>query len=112
VQLLGHVQVGSLEDALGDPEGDPVDEQALPELERCRRGDVEPREIGEIATEGLPALCLLLDLRSSPAPQRHMTSRDQEDCCIHEQADPEGDEEHVAPARSERLEALNAGPQH
>src|SRR4029077_607984 len=37
VQFLGHVQVGALEHALRDPERDPVDEEALPELERRGR---------------------------------------------------------------------------
>ena len=42
-QRLGHVQLRPLQDALGDPERDPVDEKALPELERrgrrrCRAG--------------------------------------------------------------------------
>jgi hypothetical protein len=50
------VEVGALEDALGDPERDPVDEITLPQLQRGRRGFGETREVGEVAPEGLPAL--------------------------------------------------------
>ena len=37
VQRLGHVDLRALEDAVGDPEGDPVHEEALPEGERRGR---------------------------------------------------------------------------
>ena len=56
-----------LEHALGDPERDPVDEVALPELERGRRRVAEPREVGEVAAERLPALGLDLDRRRCAA---------------------------------------------
>ncbi len=35
-ERLGHVELRTLEDALGDPERDPVDEEALPELRASR----------------------------------------------------------------------------
>ena len=63
-ELLRHVQLRALEHALGDPERDPVDEVALPELERRGRRLVEAREVGQVAAERLPALCLELRVRA------------------------------------------------
>ena len=57
-ERLGHVQLRALQHALGDPERDPVDEVALPELERRGRRHVEAREVGQVAAERLPALGL------------------------------------------------------
>src|SRR5262245_6069443 len=52
VEGFGHVQLCALENTLRDPEGDPVDEVALPQLERRRRCFLQAREVGEVATEG------------------------------------------------------------
>ncbi len=57
------MQLRPLQDAFRDPEGDAVDEVALPELEGRRRRDVEPREIGQVAAKRLPALGLGLRIR-------------------------------------------------
>ena len=58
-QLLGHVEVRPLQDALGDPERDPVDEKALPERERRRRRLLQAWEVRQVAAERLPALGFL-----------------------------------------------------
>ena len=65
MHLLGHVELRALEDALGDPERDPVDEVPLPQLERRGRGLLQPREVREVAAERLPALGLGLRLAAS-----------------------------------------------
>src|SRR4051812_19342553 len=69
VELLGHVQLRVLQHALGDPEGDPVDEVALPELERCRRRVLEAREVLEVVPERRPALRLELRVLRAAPPQ-------------------------------------------
>ena len=69
VQRLGHVQLRALEHALRDPEGDPVDEVPLPQLERRRRRLVEAREVGQVAAERLPALRLGLRLGAAAPPE-------------------------------------------
>ena len=60
LQLGRHVQVRAFEHLLGDPERDPVDEVALPEADRRRGRVLQPWEVPEVATEGLPALRLEL----------------------------------------------------
>ena len=76
VQLLRHVELRALQDALRDPEGDAVDEVALPELERRGRRLLQAREIGEVAAKGLPALRLLLGVRRAAPPQAHVAARE------------------------------------
>ena len=55
---LGHMDVRTLKNSLGDAERDPVDEVPLPQLERRRRRFLEAGEVGEVTTEGVPALGL------------------------------------------------------
>ena len=63
------MELRALQNALGQPERDPVDEQALPELECGGRSDVEARKVGQVATEGLPALGFGLRRRRAPPPE-------------------------------------------
>ena len=79
MQSLGHQQVRGLQHALGDAERDPVDEVALPELERRRRRLLQPREVGEIAAERLPALRLRPRRRRAPPPELPLAERDHDD---------------------------------
>ena len=73
-QRFGHVQLRALQHPLGEPERDPVDEEALPELERRGRRDVEAREVGQVAAEGFPALGLGLRCRRAPPPEPRLNA--------------------------------------
>ena len=97
-QSLRHVQLRALQHALGQPERDPVDEQALPELERGGRRDVEAREVGQVAAEGFPALGLDLRGRRAPAPEAAVERGDHERGGVHEPAGAERDLDDAAPA--------------
>ena len=68
MERLRHVQLRALQHALGDSERDAVDEVALPERERRGRRFLQAREVGEVAPERLPALCLLLSGLRATAP--------------------------------------------
>ena len=102
-ERLGHVQLRALEDALRDPEGDAVDEVALPELERRRRRDVEAGEVGQVAAERLPALGLGLGLRRAPPPEPTVEGRGDEDGRADEAADAERDRDDAVPGRRDRV---------
>ncbi len=69
MQFLRHVYLRSLENALGDTEGDAVDEEALPEGDRGGRRLLEPGEVVEVVAEGPPALPLELDRLLTRAPE-------------------------------------------
>ena len=112
MHLLGHVQVRGLEDAVGNPERDPVDEKALPQLERGGRREIQPRKVSEVAPERLPALGFLLCLRPPSSPDPHVAASDQQDRGVHDQANPERDQEDVVPTGGDRVEALNSDPEH
>ena len=106
-------ELRALEHALGDPERDPVDEEALPELERRGRRLLEPGEVGQVAAEGVPALRLSLSAFAPPPPQPHCGAATEEQHGVHDRAAAEGDQDDVAPARRDRTEARDAdGEQH
>ena len=68
-------EVRGLQHSLGDAEGDPVDEVALPQRERRGRRLAEPREVGQVAAERLPALGLGLGLARAAAPELPLGQR-------------------------------------
>ena len=93
------MQVRALQDALRDPEGDAVDEVALPELERGGRRLLEAREVRQVAAERLPALGLgLAGLRPAPPERRLRALRSARAMAFADCAASERDEHDVAPA--------------
>ncbi len=100
MQRLGHVELRALEDALGDPERDAVDEVALPELERRRRCLLQSWEVGEVAAERLPALGLLLARARPPPPGAAVEhERAEAERRVGDQAGADADEQDVRVAR-------------
>ena len=109
VDLLRHEQVCALQHALGDPERDPVDEEALPQLERGGRSIGEARKVRQVAPERLPALRLELRLRAPPPPEPPAEGRgDPEQQGVGDEARADGDQDDVAPPRGDGAEAVNA----
>ena len=106
-ELLGHVQVRGLQHSLGDAEGDPVHEVALPQRERRGRRLAEPREVGQIAAERLPALGLGLRLARAAAPELPLGQRPDQHGRVEERADGQGEQDGVAPARVDRAPAVD-----
>ena len=99
MQLLRHVEVRALEHPLGDPEGDPVHEVALPELERDRRRLREAREVGQVPAERVPALRVGLGVGPAPPPQSDRERGCAGDACVHERADAEREQHDRLPRR-------------
>src|SRR6188508_2259788 len=111
VQRLGHQEMGALEHALGDPERDPVDEVALPELERRGRRLLQAGEVREVAAERLPALGLGLAGGRPAAPERRFRGREDERGRVRGRAEAQRDPDYVAPARRGRAEPVDPGRQ-
>ena len=100
MERLRHVQLRSLQHALGDSERDAVDEVALPERERRGRRFLQAREVGEVAPERLPALCLLLSGLRATAPGAAVEDeRSQAQRGVGDQAGADADKEDVGVAR-------------
>ena len=102
VQLLRHVQLRALEDALGDPERDAVDEEALPELEGRGRRLLQAGEVGQVAAERVPALGLELAVLRAPAPDPYARDAKTRSAAFSDRADADRDQHDVAPARRAR----------
>ena len=97
-ELFGHRDVRRLEHALGDPEGDPVDEVALPQLERRGRRLLQAREVGQVAAERLPALGLEFAGLRAAAPQPPLGERADHQHGVHRPPRPR------APSRTTSLQ--------
>ena len=108
-ELLGHSKMGRLQDTVGDPEGDPVDEEPLPEGERRGRRLLEAWEVGEIAAKGLPALRLDVPGPRAAAPELPLRERPEHDRGVHEGGDGQAEEHDVVPARVHRAPAVDGG---
>ena len=74
MELRGHQQLRALQHALGDPERDPVDEEALPELEGRGRRLAETREVHEVAAESAPSAQPPPAPSAAPPPERTLNS--------------------------------------
>src|SRR5581483_4807494 len=77
-------------------EGDPVDEEPLPELERRWRGLLQPREVRQVAAEGVPALGLSLARLRPPPPHADPGQADPDQRRVGDRAAPERDDDDVA----------------
>jgi hypothetical protein len=100
-QRLRHVQLRSLEHALRDPERNPVDEEPLPQLERRGGRDVEAGEVGEVAAERLPPLCLRLRLGRAAPPEPAVEGCGGEHGGADQAADAERNRDNAVPARGD-----------
>ena len=105
------MQVRGLEHLVGNAERNPVDEVALPQLERRDGRDVESREVLEVVAErNAPPFGLERSRGCPPPPQPDADHGDHEDARVDGGAGPERDQHDVA-QRRDGLEAGDAGPE-